>query len=81
MVHDTLPSQDVSTRQIRNSYLKENNRYTPDTIILKTRSEVKVNVTQKWYVTLYYPKMHLHNKFGIPTSNNIVDMHQTQCSF
>ena len=26
-------------------------RYARDTIILKTRSEVKVTVTQKWYVT------------------------------
>ena len=32
----------------------------PDTIILKTRSEVKVIVTQKWYVTPRHPKMHLH---------------------
>ena len=30
-----------------------------DKIILKTRSEVKikVTVTQKWYMTLRYPKM------------------------
>ena len=26
-------------------------RYAPDTIFLKTRSEVKVAVTQKWYLT------------------------------
>ena len=25
-------------------------RYAPDTIILKTKSEVKVTVTQKWYI-------------------------------
>ena len=39
-------------------------------IILKTRSEVnvKVTVTQIWYATLRHPKMHLHIKFGIPTS-------------
>ena len=47
-----------------------------DTIILKTRSEVEVNVTQKWFVTLRHPKMHLHTKFGIPISKNIGDMHQ-----
>ena len=47
-------------------------------IILKTRSEVKVTVTQKWYATLRHPKMHPHIKFGIPTSKNIGDMHQTQ---
>ena len=46
-----------------------------DTIILKTRSEVKfkVTVTQLWYATLRHPKMHPHTKFEIPTSNNIRD--------
>ena len=50
-----------------------------DTIILKTRSEVKVKVivTRKWYATLRHPKMYPHIKFGIPTSKNIGDMHQT----
>ena len=69
MVCDTPPSQDAYTLQIGNYYLKEYKRYPPDTIILKTRSEVKVTVTQKWYVTLFHPKMHLHNKFGIPKTN------------
>ena len=51
-----------------------------DTMILKTRSEVKVKVTvtQKWYATLRHPKMHPHTKFGIPTSKNIGDMDQTR---
>ena len=31
MVRDTLPSQDASTHQIWNSYLKEYRRYAPDT--------------------------------------------------
>ena len=31
MVCDTLPSQDASTHQIWNSYLKEYRRYAPDT--------------------------------------------------
>ena len=43
MVHDSPLSQDVSTNQIWNSSLKEYKRYAPDTIILKTRSEVKVS--------------------------------------
>ena len=60
MVHDTLLSQDASTHQIWNSYLKEYKRYARYTIILKTRSEVKVTMTQKWYVTPRHPKMHLH---------------------
>ena len=42
----------------------------------KTRSEVKVTVTQKRFVTLRHPKMNLHTKFGIPISKNIGDMHQ-----
>ena len=49
-----------------------------DMIILKTRSEVKVTVTQKWYTTLRYPKMHPHTKFGIPHLKNIRDMLGTQ---
>ena len=47
-------------------------------IILKTRSEVKVTVTRKWYATLRHPKMHPHTKFGIPTLKNIGDMHRTR---
>ena len=49
-------------------------------IILKTKSEVKVKVTliQNWYGTLRHPKMYLLTKFGIPTSKNIKDMHQTR---
>ena len=71
MVRDTLSSQDASTHQIWNSYLKLYKKYAQDTLILKTRSEVKVTVTQKWYATLCYPKMYPQTKFGIPTSKNI----------
>ena len=78
MKRDIPPSEDASTRQIWNSYLKEYERYVPDTIILKTRSEVNVTVTQKWYMTLCYHMMHPHTKFGIPTSKNIRDMLRTQ---
>ena len=53
-------------------------RFAPDTIILKTRSEVKVTVTRKWYATLRHPKMYQHTKFGIPTSKNIEDMDRTR---
>ena len=60
MVHDTPLSQDASTHQIRNSLLKKYKRYARDTIVLKTRSELKVTVIQKWYVTPRHPKMHLH---------------------
>ena len=81
MVHDTQLSQDASTYEIWNPLLKEYKRYAPDTIILKTRSEVKVTVTQKWHVTPRHPKMHLHTKIGMPISKYIGDMHQTQYSF
>ena len=70
MVQDTPPSQDAFTHQIWDSYLKKYKRYAPDTIIIKTRSEVKVTVTRKWYVTLHHPKMYKHTKFGILTSKN-----------
>ena len=81
MVRDIPPSQDVSTHQIWNSYLKEYRRYAPDSMqFLETRSEVKfkVTVTRKWYATLRHPKMHPHTKFGIPTSKNIGDMDWTR---
>ena len=32
-------------------------------LILESRSEVKVTVTQGWYTTFHHPKIHLHN-FG-----------------
>ena len=81
MVGDTPPSQDVSTHQIWNSYLKEYRRYAPDSMqFLETRSEVKlkVTVTQLLYGTLRHLKMHPHTKFEIPTSNNIKDMLRTR---
>ena len=90
-VNDTPPSQDAYTHQIMNSYLKEYRRYAPDTkregrtdrrtdvvITIKTKSEVKVTVTGKWYATPRHPRMHPHPKFGIPTSKNIGDMHRTR---
>ena len=90
----TPPSQDASTHQIWNSYLKEYRRYAPDTkrdgradgrtdghcYYHKNKSEVKVKVTvtRKWYATLRHPKMHPHTKFGIPTSKIIGYMHRTR---
>ena len=74
MVCDTPQSQDEFTHQIWNSYLKEYRRYAPDSmLLLETRSEVKVTVTQGWFATPRHPKMHAHTKFGISTSNNIRD--------
>ena len=78
MVQDTQPSQDAFTNQIWDSLLQYYKRYAPDTIIIKTRSEVKVTVARKLYVRLHHPKMHIHSKFGIPTSKNIRDMLRTQ---
>ena len=40
----------------------------------KTRRDVKVTVTCKWYKTLLHPTMHSHTKFGIPISNYKRDM-------
>ena len=79
MVRDSLSSQDASTYQIWDSYLKYYRRYAPDTIILKTRSDVEVKVTVTWtcYETLCYLNMHPHTKIGIPTSKNKGDMHRT----
>ena len=46
-----------------------------DTITLKTRSEVKVKVTQKWYTKYNHTEMHVYTKFEIRTSKNMNDMH------
>ena len=89
MVCDTLPSQNASTHLIWNSYLKEYRSFAPDLMpILETRSEVKCTVTGKWNVTIRHfkmhshtklpSKMHLHTKFGIPTSENVKDVLQTR---
>ena len=47
-------------------------------IFLEMKSEVKVTVTQIWYVTLRHTKIQPHTKFGIPTSNNVGDMLRTR---
>ena len=66
IVRDITSSQDEFIHGIWNSYHKEYRRYAPDSIpILETRSEVKVKVTQGWYVALRHPKMHAHTNFGI----------------
>ena len=50
MVCDTPPFQDAFTHEILNSYLKEYNRYAPDSMqFLETRSEFKVSdQIMKW---------------------------------
>ena len=73
MVRDTPASQDAFTRQIWDSFLKENRRFAPDSMqFLEIRLEVKFKFieTQLWFATLRHHKMHLHTKFEIPTSNN-----------
>ena len=47
MVCNNSPSKDAPTHQIWDSYIKKYKRYALDMIILKTRSEVKVIMTQK----------------------------------
>ena len=114
IVRESPPSQDASTHRIWDSYLKKRREYASGTIILESRLEVKVTmtdgrtdertpcwsqyhptdkvrgktvgdmlrtnkvtVTPKWYATHPHPNMHPHTKFGIPTSNNVGDMHRT----
>ena len=48
----------------------------------KTRNEARSQChgqnDPKWYAPLRHSKRYQHPKFGIPTSNNIEDMLQTQ---
>ena len=62
---------------IWDSYLQKYKRYALDTIIIKSRSEVKVTVTRKWYTTFHHRKMLPHTKSGIPISNNKRYAHDT----
>ena len=79
MIYDTLSSQYAFTNL---EFLSQRiYQYAPESMpFLETRSEVKVKVTvtQLWYATLSYLKMHPHTKFEIPTSNNIRDMFRTR---
>ena len=45
MVCHTLRRHDVSTYEIRESYLKEYRKYIPETIILELRPDIKLKVT------------------------------------
>ena len=63
MVRDTPPSQDVSTHQIWNSYLKEYRRYGPDTKAGRTDSR-----TTDSAITICLPKFLWGHKKVIPTS-------------
>ena len=54
---------------LRHPKRNHHSKYAPDTIILKTRSKVKVTLTHKWYTTLHHPKMHPHTKLGTIISN------------
>ena len=52
-VHDTPSSQDAITNRIWDY----NNRHAKETIILENRSEIKVTVIEKWFVTIRNPKI------------------------
>ena len=44
----------------------------------EARSQCQGQSDPKWYAPLRHLKRNQHTKFGIPTSNNIGDMLQTQ---
>ena len=44
----------------------------------EARSQCQGQSDPKWYAPLPHQKRNQHPKFGIPTSNNIGDMLQTQ---
>ena len=60
MVQDTPPSRDASTHPHTEFAIK-------DMIILKTRSEVKVRVMRKWYVTLRHSYLREYRKYAPDT--------------
>ena len=71
LIYDALSFKDAATHQMWDSSSNDIEKNAPSMIILKTRSEVKVTVTQTRYATLGHHKTHPHTKFGIPTSKNI----------
>ena len=73
MVRDTPPSQDVSTNQIWNSYLKEYRRYGPDTKAGRTDG-----LTDGWTdsaITICLPKFHWGHK-----KVKLCDLHNSNLS-
>ena len=76
MVRATLSSQDASTHQILDSYLKQYKRYAPDRIIPKTMSEVKV--PKIVCDTTPSQDAHTHQIWDSYLKEYIGDMHQTQ---
>ena len=53
--HTKFPSEMHLHTKFGSPTSKKNKRCAPDTKILKTRSEFKVTVNRKWYVTLCHP--------------------------
>ena len=64
MLHSIIPRCINTTNNTRDLLRKQ--------LILKTRSEVNVTVTHKWFKTVCHPKIHAHTKNGILTSKNEV---------
>ena len=75
MVCDTPPSQDASTHQIWNSYLKEYRRYAPDTKRDgRTESAITICLPKSLWghkIYLYYKTTEFHTH-----CNNCVSQHQ-----
>ena len=70
-IHKTCHSLNAENYKLNDSkYLIEQEMCYSVTNVPKDmmRTEVKVTVTQRQYVTFRYPKVYPHTKFGIPTS-------------
>ena len=44
----------------------------------EAKSQCQGQSYQKWYASLRHSERNQHTKFGIPTSNNVLDMVQTR---
>ena len=81
MVRDTLPSQDVSTPQIWNSYLKKYRRYGPDTKAGRT-DRLTDRRTDGRTVRLLYVSQSSFGGIKIIRSNNLLQfIHQFTIEF
>ena len=76
----TLNHPKINPRNILDSYFKKyevcsGHDYSRNEVVGQGHSD------PKWKTTLRHPKMQPNTKLGIPTSQNIGDMHQTRCMF
>ena len=77
MVHDTPSFKDRFTHKFGIPTSKNIGDMQQISCGFYKLGQVRVTVTQGWYITLRHPKMYPQTKFGIHISNNLRDLRHT----